>query len=107
MDERITLRVPCLVLDHDDTTVNSTATVHYPCFVEYMQKYFPNVHLTLEEYFNANFDPGVVKLFTEICGMTVDQIEGYLLGNTCGGRPTSCADQLAKEVREGFEKSKE
>ena len=74
MDERITLRVPCLVLDHDDTTVNSTATVHYPCFVEYMQKYFPNVHLTLEEYFNANFDPGVVKLFTEICGMTVDQM---------------------------------
>lgn len=40
-------------------------------------------------------------------GMTVDQIEGYLLGNTCGGRPTSCADQLAKAVREGFEKSKE
>ena len=74
MDERITLRVPCLVLDHDDTTVNSTATVHYPCFVEYMQNYFPNVHLTLEEYFNANFDPGVVKLFTEICGMTVDQM---------------------------------
>ena len=54
------LKYPCLVLDHDDTTVNSTATVHYPCFVEYMEKYFPNVHLTLEEYFNYNFDPGVI-----------------------------------------------
>ena len=32
-------------------------------------------------------------------GMTVDQIEEKLLGNTCGGRPTSCADQLAKAVR--------
>lgn len=32
-------------------------------------------------------------------GMTVDQIESYLLGNTCGGKPTSCADQLAKAVR--------
>ena len=74
MDERIKLRVPCLVLDHDDTTVNSTATVHYPCFVEYMEKFFPHVHMTLEEYFNANFDPGVVKMFTEMCGMTVEQM---------------------------------
>ena len=33
------LKYRCLVLDHDDTVVNSTATVHYPCFVEYMEKY--------------------------------------------------------------------
>ena len=38
-------------------------------------------------------------------GMTVDQIETTLAGNTCGPRPTSCADQLAKAVREGYEKS--
>jgi len=68
------LKYPCLVLDHDDTTVNSTATVHYPCFVEYMEKYFPDVHLTLEEYFRYNFDPGVVELFTKICGMTWEQM---------------------------------
>ena len=68
------LRYPCLVLDHDDTVVNSTATVHYPCFVEYMEKYFPHVHMTLEEYFRANFDPGVVPLFTEICGLTEEQM---------------------------------
>ena len=74
MDKTMTLRYPCLVLDHDDTTVNSTATVHYPCFVEYMEKYFPNVHLTLEEYFRYNFDPGVIELFTNICGMTWEQM---------------------------------
>jgi len=34
-----------------------------------------------------------------IDGQTVDYIEGKLLGNTCGRRPTSCADQLAKAVR--------
>ena len=68
------LKYPCLVLDHDDTTVNSTATVHYPCFVEYMEKYFPDVHLTLEEYFRYNFDPGVVELFTKICGLTWEQM---------------------------------
>ena len=68
------LKYPCLVLDHDDTTVNSTATVHYPCFVEYMEKYFPHIHLSLEEYFLYNFDPGVIELFTGICGMTWDQM---------------------------------
>jgi len=40
-------------------------------------------------------------------GWTVEQIEEKLLGNSCGGRPTSCADQLAKAVRAGYEKLKE
>ncbi|MBO4217333.1 MAG: TIGR03905 family TSCPD domain-containing protein [Clostridia bacterium] len=39
-------------------------------------------------------------------GMTVEQIEGYLLGNTCGYKDTSCADQLAKAVREAYEEEK-
>lgn len=34
-----------------------------------------------------------------IDGWTVDKIEEMLLGNTCGRRPTSCTDQLAKAVR--------
>ena len=36
-------------------------------------------------------------------GMTVEQIEEKLLGNTCGFKNTSCADQLAKAVREAKE----
>ncbi|MBR1496387.1 MAG: TIGR03905 family TSCPD domain-containing protein [Oscillospiraceae bacterium] len=36
-------------------------------------------------------------------GWTVDKIESYLLGNTCGRRPTSCADQLARAVRKAYE----
>ena len=35
-------------------------------------------------------------------GSTVEHIEKTLLGNTCGGRPTSCADQLAKAVKEAY-----
>lgn len=35
-------------------------------------------------------------------GMTVDQIEEKLRGNTCGRRPTSCADQLAIAVRQAY-----
>ena len=35
-------------------------------------------------------------------GMTVEEIEAKLAGNTCGVRGTSCADQLAKAVREAY-----
>lgn len=35
-------------------------------------------------------------------GWKVDQIEEKLIGNTCGRRPTSCADQLAKAVRAAY-----
>ena len=31
-------------------------------------------------------------------GMTADEIVGKLLGNTCGMKGTSCADQLAKAL---------
>ena len=64
------MRYPCLVVDHDDTVVNSTATVHYPCFVEYTGIYHPEVHYTLEEYIKYNFDPGVVAFFCDIIGMS-------------------------------------
>ena len=40
-------------------------------------------------------------------GWTVSQIEEKLLGNTCRRLPTSCADQLARAVRQAYEKSKE
>ena len=39
-------------------------------------------------------------------GWTVEKIEEYLKGNTCGRRPTSCADQLAKAVRQAYETEK-
>lgn len=38
-------------------------------------------------------------------GWSVDKIEQYLKGNTCGRRPTSCADQLAIAVREAYNKA--
>ena len=35
-------------------------------------------------------------------GWKVAQIEEKLLGNLCGRRPTSCADQLARAVRQAY-----
>lgn len=39
-------------------------------------------------------------------GCTVDYIEEKLKGNTCGMRDTSCADQLARAVREAYNSQK-
>ena len=39
-------------------------------------------------------------------GWTADEISGKLLGNTCGFRNTSCADQLAKAVMAAKEAEK-
>ena len=39
-------------------------------------------------------------------GMTVAQIEGYFKGISCGGKGTSCSDQLAAAVRAAYEQGK-
>ena len=35
------MKYRCLVVDHDDTVVDSTATVHYPSFREFMNIHYP------------------------------------------------------------------
>lgn len=35
-------------------------------------------------------------------GKDASEIADILAGNTCGGRPTSCADQLSKAIREAL-----
>ncbi|MEE0874432.1 MAG: TIGR03905 family TSCPD domain-containing protein [Ruminococcus sp.] len=39
-------------------------------------------------------------------GMTVEEIEQKLRGNTCGRKSTSCADQLAIAVRAAYDQSR-
>ena len=47
---------------------------------------------------------GNLKALSKVLnGWTVDKIESYLRGNTCGSRPTSCADQLAIAVRQAYD----
>lgn len=50
---------------------------------------------------------GNLKAISKILdGWTVEQIEEKIKGNTCGMRPTSCADQLCVAVREAYEAQK-
>lgn len=49
---------------------------------------------------------GNLKAIAILCdGMTVSEIEGKLKGNTCGFKPTSCADQFAIAVRKAYEEA--
>ena len=50
-------------------------------------------------HFVGGCDGNLKAVAKLVDGMTVEQIETMLRGNTCGPRPTSCADQLAIAVR--------
>ena len=68
------MKYKCLVFDHDDTVVNSTATIHHPCFAEYLKEFYPGETMGLEEYFLLNFDPGFVPMCRERYGMTDEDL---------------------------------
>ena len=63
------MKYRCLVFDHDDTVVNSTATIHHPSFQAFLDVYLPGRTCTLEDYFIKNFDPGFLPMCREEYGM--------------------------------------
>lgn len=69
------MKYKCLVLDHDDTVVNSTTTIHFPSFLAYLEKVRPGKTYTLEEYFRKNFDPGVVPFFSQEVGLSPAELD--------------------------------
>ena len=83
-------------------------------------RYSYKTKMTCSSYIDFDIDGDVISniVFTGGCngnlkaiskhvdGWTVDKIESYLSGNTCGPRPTSCADQLAKAVRAAYDETK-
>ena len=68
------LKYPCLVLDHDDTVVQSEATVHYPCFEEFLKIYRPGTVYTLAEYVR---DCGIMS-FVDLCRVRFHMTEAEL-----------------------------
>ena len=59
-----------------------------------------NIINNIEFYGGCNGNLKAISKLLE--GATVEEIEEKLLGNTCGRRPTSCTDQLAKAVRTAY-----
>ena len=70
------MKFKCLVLDHDDTVVDSSESIHYPSFIEYLKIYHPDKadRYTFEDYIIKNFHPGIVSLFLDEIGMSEEEL---------------------------------
>lgn len=68
------MRYKCLVFDHDDTVVNSTATIHHPCFEEYLKLRRPGMGCTLENYLLRNFNPGFLEMCRQDYGLSDEDL---------------------------------
>ena len=75
------LKYPCLVLDHDDTVVQSEATVNYPFFVYILDKFRPGTTITLDEYVSGCCNLGFADMCRQWYGFTeqelVDEYRGW------------------------------
>ena len=66
-----------------------------------------NFHIEGNVITNVRFTGGCngnLKAISKLVdGMTMEEIEEKLAGNTCGYKNTSCADQFAKAVRQAYD----
>lgn len=69
------LKYRCLVLDHDDTVMDSTRLIHHPAFLVYLKETRPGVSVSLEEYFRINFHPGFLEYCEGTLGLTPAELD--------------------------------
>ncbi len=74
------LKFPCLVLDHDDTVVQSETTINYPFFCQILDQYRPGTKISLEEYTAGCFSVG----FAEMCRTKYQFTEQELIDEYSG-----------------------
>lgn len=61
------MRYQCIILDHDDTAVDSTGYIHYPVFVQALKELRPNEPLlSLTQFVDYCFNPGFASLCRDI-----------------------------------------
>ncbi len=57
------LRYKCILLDHDDTIVESTREIHYPSFLETLRTLRPNDEaISLHDFVSLCYHPGFIGL---------------------------------------------
>ncbi len=68
------LRYPCLVLDHDDTVVQSETTVNYPFFCQILERFRPGATITLEKYVDGCCHLGFAEMCRQWYGFTDQEL---------------------------------
>ncbi len=69
------LKYPCLVLDHDDTVVQSEAIVNYPFFCDILRHFRPNASITLAQYTHDCFNLGFAEMCRQRFGFSEQELE--------------------------------
>ncbi len=69
------LRYPCLILDHDDTVVQSETTINYPYFCYILDQFRPGQTITLEEYLHGCYHPGFAGMCRENYNFTEKELQ--------------------------------
>ena len=64
-------------------------------------------HVITDIQFMGGCDGNLKAVAKLVDGMTAEEIAAKLKGNTCGRKPTSCADQLASAVMTAVEEMAE
>jgi len=65
----------CVVVDHDDTAVESTPHVHYPAYLETMSLLRPHLEPeNLEGFFLKNFRPGFMSYLRDELRLTDEEL---------------------------------
>jgi len=68
------LKYKCLVLDHDDTVVQSEATINYPYFCYVLDQFRPGTTITLKEYTEGCYHQGFVEMCRQKYAFTDDEL---------------------------------
>ena len=68
------IKYPCLILDHDDTVVQSEATVNYPYFCDILDKFRPGAKITEQEYTEGCYYMGFVEMCRVKYNFTDDEL---------------------------------
>lgn len=74
------LKYPCLILDHDDTVVQSETTINYPYFCYILDQFRPGRTITLEEYTLGCFHLGFANMCREKFQFTEQELVDEYLG---------------------------
>lgn len=72
------MRYRCLVLDHDDTCVDSTRKVNYPQFCDSLARLRPEMHVTEDEFIAWCCDPGFYGMCREILHYSDEELEQHI-----------------------------
>ena len=69
------LKYPCLVLDHDETVVQSEKTIGYPCFCKTLSRLRPDRNISVEEYVRGCHDLGFVDMCRKTFSFTEEELQ--------------------------------